>query len=98
MAPAPVYMPPPAPMAPMAAPMPMPMPMPAPPIPVAPIMEKPHHDHIHLHTSYKHTAIFVPEPIHHVPYYPPVAVPFTSTASILVLFILLLIITRSIWR
>jgi hypothetical protein len=67
---------------------------PAPVVPMAPIMEKPH-DHIHLHASYKHTAIVLPEvkPIAHVPV-APVAFP-TSAASILVLFILLVIIARS---
>jgi hypothetical protein len=64
-----------------AAPMPMPMPMPMP----APV---PHHDHIHLHAAYKHTTVLHPTALAPV-------VPFTSTASILVLFILLVIITRS---
>jgi hypothetical protein len=62
-----------------------PAPMPA---PAMPIMYEPH-DHIHLHTSYKHTAIMMPEvaPVVHAPY--------SSTAAILVLFVLLVIIARS---
>jgi hypothetical protein len=77
------------------APVVMPVPAPAPILPMAPVMEKPH-DHIHLHASYKHTAIVLPEVkpiVHHVPVAPVVAP--TSTASILVLFILLVIIARS---
>ncbi|KIL38867.1 hypothetical protein SD70_23655 [Gordoniibacillus kamchatkensis] len=79
--------------------MPAPAPLPAPVMPMAPVMEKPLHDHIHLHTSYKHTAIVVPEvkPIAHVPHHHHVVAPFTSTASILVLFILLVIISRAYW-
>jgi hypothetical protein len=80
---------------------PAPAPYPVMPVAPAPPPMKPH-DHIHLHASYKHTAIVmppVPQHVHHVHYahHAPVARPFTSTASILVLFILLAIISRSVW-
>jgi hypothetical protein len=66
-----------------------PAPMPA---PAMPIMYEPH-DHIHLHASYKHTSIMMPEvePVFHAP----VVAPYSSTAAILVLFVLLVIVARS---
>ncbi|MFC0212321.1 hypothetical protein ACFFK0_07580 [Paenibacillus chartarius] len=77
----PVVMPAPAP-----APMPVPMPVPM-----------PHHDnHVHLHASYKHTAIVLPEikPVVHAP----VVVPcYSNYGAVLVLFILLVIITRGLF-
>lgn len=76
-----VPLPAPVPILPIAA-APMPMPFPA-PVPV------PHHDHIHLHAAYKHMTVLAP------PVQPAFVAPYTSTASILVLFILLIIITRS---
>ncbi|MFC5446738.1 hypothetical protein [Paenibacillus aestuarii] len=77
---------------PMPAPMPMPMPMPMPaPMPVA---QAPAHNDIHLHASYQQTQIVFPKPAH-VSHAAPVAVaPYSSAGSILVLFILLVIITR----
>lgn len=81
---------------PMPAPMPMPSPMPA-PMPQAPIMQSPVHNDIHLHASYQQTSYVFPKPaaVHH-----PVAKvsSYNSVGSILVLFILLVIITRGICK
>ncbi|UJF32551.1 hypothetical protein [Paenibacillus hexagrammi] len=91
---APVYPVQPMPM-PSPAPAPMPMPMPQ---PVAPIMNKPVHNDIHLHASYQQTSIIYPKPVMKpavVAAVAPAAVaPYSSAGSILVLFILLVIITR----
>jgi hypothetical protein len=77
-------------------PAPVPAPLPIAPLPMAPLpmAPMPHHDHVHLHTSYKHTAIVLPEvkPVFHAP----VIAPYSSTGAILVLFILLVIITRGL--
>jgi hypothetical protein len=68
--------------------------MPIAPMPLAaPAPVLPHHDHIHLHAAYKHTTVLAPVAAAPVAAAP--VVPYTSTASILVLFILLVIITRS---
>lgn len=83
------------PVQPMPMPTPMPMPMPTPLPAPAPIMQQPMHD-IHLHASYQQTEFVFPKPVHTQA----VACPpkNNSAASILVLFILLVIITRSICR
>ena len=79
---------------PMPTPMPMPMPMPLPA--PAPIMQQPVHNNIHLHASYQQTEFVFPKPVHTQA----VACPpkNNSAASILVLFILLVIITRGICK
>ncbi|WP_189011881.1 hypothetical protein [Paenibacillus marchantiophytorum] len=83
---------------PMPMPAPMPMPMPLPVVqPPAPIMHNPVHNDIHLHASYQQTSYVFPKPVH----VQPVAVAKVcshnnSVGSILVLFILLVIITRGI--
>jgi hypothetical protein len=83
------------PVQPMPMPTPMPMPMPTPMPAPAPIMQQPMHD-IHLHASYQQTEFVFPKPVHtHAVACPPKN---NSAASILVLFILLVIITRSICR
>lgn len=93
---APMPMPMPMPM-PAPAPMPMPMPMPVMPAP-APIMQKPVHNDIHLHASYQQTQFVFPKPV------AVAAVPvakvssYNNVGSILVLFILLVIITRCICK
>ncbi|WNR45195.1 hypothetical protein [Paenibacillus roseipurpureus] len=80
-------------------PMPMPTPMPAPmptPLPApAPIMQQPAHD-IHLHASYQQTQFIYPKPVHTAAVV--AHTPNMSAASILVLFILLVIITRGICK
>lgn len=95
------------PIAPMPMPTPMPMPMPMPtqmptqmPLsvqPQAPMMQSPVHKDIHLHASYQQTSYVFPKPVavHH-----PVAKvsSYNSVGSILVLFILLVIITRGICK
>lgn len=68
------------------APLPMPMPLPA-----------PHHEHVHLHAAYKHTAVLMPT-VSPTAFAPVAAAPYTSTAAILVLFILLVIVTRSFFH
>ncbi|MBD0383703.1 hypothetical protein [Paenibacillus sedimenti] len=80
---APVY-----PAQPMPAPMPMPMPMPA------PIVQKPVHNDIHLHASYQQTSVVFPKPVAAAPVAAVPCKPYSSAGSILVLFILLVIITR----
>ncbi|MCD1261099.1 hypothetical protein B5M42_020040 [Paenibacillus athensensis] len=91
-------------MFPQPAPMPMPMPMPAPmPMPhptihatvvqPPPVIQKPVHNDIHLHASYQQTSIVYPKPAVVMP----VAKP-SNAGSILVLFVLLVIITRSYLR
>ncbi|MDR6551976.1 hypothetical protein J2736_003165 [Paenibacillus qinlingensis] len=82
---------------PMPTPMPMPMPMPTPMPAPAPIMQQPAHNNIHLHASYQQTEFVFPKPVttHAVAPCPPKN---NSAASILVLFILLVIITRCICR
>lgn len=90
------------------APMPMPTPMPAPmpmsmpapmqyPVQQAPMMQSPVHNDIHLHASYQQTSYVFPKP---VPVHHPVAKvsSYNSVGSILVLFILLVIITRGICK
>ncbi|TXK81009.1 hypothetical protein [Paenibacillus sp. N3.4] len=88
---------------PMPAPMPMTMPIMQQP---APIMHKPVHNDIHLHASYQQTSVVFPKPHHphHHHHHHPVAVqPVSvcstnnSAGSILVLFILLVIITRGLF-
>ncbi|NEW09195.1 hypothetical protein GK047_24795 [Paenibacillus sp. SYP-B3998] len=80
--------------APMPAPMPMPMPIAQPP---APIMHKPVHNDIHLHASYQHTSVVFPKPAVVAAVSAPAAVkPCSSAGSILVLFILLVIISRGL--
>ncbi|NOV04690.1 hypothetical protein [Paenibacillus planticolens] len=96
------------PIAPMAAPMPMPAPAPM-PMPItmpiaqqpAPIMHhhKPVHNDIHLHASYQQTSFVFPKPVAAAP----VAKVCShhghnNLGSILVLFILLVIITRCICK
>jgi hypothetical protein len=67
-------------------PMPMPMPMPM------PVAEKPTHTDIHLHSSYQQTTFLVPP---YKPMHKPVLLhSYASPGAILVLFILLVIITR----
>lgn len=93
------------PIAPMPTPMPMPMPiqmqqMPAPmPLavqPQAPIMHKPVHNDIHLHASYQQTSYVFPKPAAALPVAKVSS--YNSVGSILVLFILLVIITRGICK
>jgi hypothetical protein len=97
------------PVQPLSMPMPMPMPMPQPqpqhimqtiyqpmtfpaPKPM-PIIQKPVHTDIHLHSSYEQTTILLPPP---KPVHKPVVVhSYSSTGAILVLFILLVIISRT---
>ncbi len=63
----------------------------------APMMQSPVHNDIHLHASYQQTSYVFPKPVavHH-----PVAKvsSYNSVGSILVLFILLVIITRGICK
>jgi hypothetical protein len=82
----PLSMPHPQPQAqPIYQPMPMPMPMPA--------AEKPVHTDIHLHSSYQQTTVIVPPP---KPMHKPVTLhSYANPGAILVLFILLVIISRS---
>ncbi|KQX44669.1 MULTISPECIES: hypothetical protein [unclassified Paenibacillus] len=78
---------------PMPAPMPMPMPTPMPlPVQQAPIMQSPVHNDIHLHASYQQTSYVFPKPVVHHPVAKVSS--YNSVGSILVLFILLVIITR----
>jgi hypothetical protein len=64
----------------------MPMAMPAP----APVVHKPSHTDIHLHSSYQQTTFIVPPPRPK-----PVFVScYSDVGAVLVLFILLVIITR----
>ncbi|MNI12618.1 hypothetical protein D3C73_658070 [compost metagenome] len=102
---APVYpmqpMPMPQPMPIMQQSMPMPQPMPMPNKPMPPMMQKPVHNDIHLHASYQQTSILFPQPqpkpkVHTAAVVcPPQSTAGTSAGSILVLFILLVIITRT---
>ncbi|NOU89253.1 hypothetical protein GC102_26390 [Paenibacillus sp. LMG 31460] len=81
---------------PIPAPMPMPMPMPM-PVQQAPIMQSPIHNDIHLHASYQQTSYVFPKPaVHHHPVAKVSS--YNSVGSILVLFILLVIITRGICK
>lgn len=83
---------------PMPAPMPMPMPMPVAP-PPAPIMHhKPVHNDIHLHASYQQTSFVFPKPVAVAPVAKVCSYPNNNVGSILVLFILLVIITRCICK
>lgn len=61
----------------------------------APMMEKPAHHDIHLHASYQQTSIVLPQhkPVHTAAVAKPCH-PYQSAGSILVLFILLVIISR----
>lgn len=60
-----------------------------------PVAPKPIHHNIHLH-AIQQTAVVYPKPVHHVK---PVAVaPYNNVGSILVLFILLIIITRGFFH
>ncbi|OCT14780.1 hypothetical protein A8709_11455 [Paenibacillus pectinilyticus] len=79
---------------PMPMPTPMPMPMPAP----APIMQQPAHNDIHLHASYSHNEFVFPKPVHTQAVAAPCYPKNNAAASILVLFILLVIITRGICK
>ncbi|MDQ0902108.1 MULTISPECIES: hypothetical protein [unclassified Paenibacillus] len=79
------------------APMPMPTPM---PLPVqqqqAPMMQSPVHNDIHLHASYQQTSYVFPKPVAAQPVAKVSS--YNSVGSILVLFILLVIITRGICK
>ncbi|MBP1966880.1 hypothetical protein [Paenibacillus aceris] len=93
------------PIAPMPAPMPMPAPAPMPmpmPMPIAqqpaPIMHKPVHNDIHLHASYQQTSFVFPKPVAVAPVAKVCSYNNNSIGSILVLFILLVIITRCICK
>ncbi|MEW9701222.1 hypothetical protein [Paenibacillus sp. SI8] len=83
---------------PLPAPMPMPVPKPIMTMPIyqqpAPIIQKPVHNDIHLHASYQHSSFIFPKPAAVAPVAVKSCHPYTSPASILVLFILLVIITR----
>ncbi|KRF34526.1 hypothetical protein [Paenibacillus sp. Soil787] len=87
------------PMAPMPMPTPMPAPMPMPlPVQQAPMMQSPVHNDIHLHASYQQASYVFPKPVAVQPVAKVCSYNYNSVGSILVLFILLVIITRGICK